>query len=120
MKKTEQSHVAGAAKRTATSAKRRTGKDFPRGAQPTDAEIDAQVVREADDNSAWGPLVTVSRSRASVGLPSSLAQRAAFLAQLHRERNLQSWVERVVRERVELEERAFVQARRELGAKSGA
>jgi hypothetical protein len=55
-----------------------------------------------------------------VDLSASLAQRAAFLARLHRERNLQSWVERVIRERVELEERAFTQARRELSSKAGA
>jgi hypothetical protein len=63
--------------------------------------------------------VQVSRAHAAIGLPASLAQRAAFLARLHRERNLQTWVERVVRERVELEERAFTQARRELGSKAG-
>ena len=80
-------------------------------------EIDERVIAEAADDSAWGPPVRVSRRRPTIGLPASLAQRAAFLAHLHRERNLQAWIERVVRERVELEERAFTQARRELGSK---
>ena len=80
-------------------------------------EIDERVIAQAEDDSAWDPQVHVSRKRAAIGLPSGLAQRAAFLARLHRERNLQTWVERVVRERVELEERAFTQARRVLGSK---
>jgi hypothetical protein len=80
-------------------------------------EIDDRVVGQAEDDSAWEAPVQVSRAQAAIGLPASLAQRAAFLARLHRERNLQTWVERVVRERVELEEKAFTQARRELGSK---
>ncbi|HWS72021.1 MAG TPA: hypothetical protein VN605_07895, partial [Thermoanaerobaculia bacterium] len=83
-------------------------------------EIDVRVIAEAEDDTAWEPAVRVSRKQAAIGLPASLAQRAAFLARLHREQDLQSWVERVVRERVELEERAFTQARRELASKPGA
>jgi hypothetical protein len=86
----------------------------------TPDEVDERVIAQADDDSAWDPPVHVSRTRASIGLPGSLAQRAAFLARLHRERNLQAWIERVVRERVELEEQAFTQARRELSSKAGA
>jgi hypothetical protein len=91
-----------------------------RARRPTQEDVDERVITQADDDSAWEPLVHVARKQAAIGLPASLAQRAAFLARLHRERNLQSWVERVVRERVELEERAFTQARRELGSKAGA
>jgi len=43
-----------------------------------------------------------------------LAVRAAFLARLHRATNLESWVERVLRERIELEESAFSEARKNL------
>jgi hypothetical protein len=86
----------------------------------TEDEIDDRVIAQADDDSAWEPAIHVGRKQTSVDLSASLAQRAAFLARLHRERNLQSWVERVIRERVELEERAFMQARRELSTKVGA
>jgi len=92
----------------------------PRPNRLTQEEIDQRVIARADDDSSWEPAVHVSRQRASIGLPAGLADRAAFLARLHRERDLQSWVERVVRERVELEERAFTQARRDLGSKAGA
>jgi hypothetical protein len=84
----------------------------------TQEEIDERVIAQAEDDSAWEPLIHVSRKQAAIGLPGGLAQRAAFLARLHRERNLQTWIERVIRERVELEERAFTQARRELGSRS--
>ncbi len=40
--------------------------------------------------------------------------RAAFLARLHREAGVDKWVERVVRERVELEELAFSEAKKKL------
>jgi hypothetical protein len=113
MKKPKQSS-ASSRKKLATQVER------PRAKQLTQDEIDERVIAQADDDSAWEPLVQVSRKKAAIGLPGSLAQRAAFLARLHRERNLQSWIERVVRERVELEERAFTQARRELGPKPGA
>jgi hypothetical protein len=92
----------------------------PRSVRLTQEEIDDRVVAEADDDSAWDPPVHVSRKQAAIGLPASLAQRASFLARLHRERNLQAWVERVIRERVELEEHAFTRARRELASKPGA
>ncbi len=54
---------------------------------------------------------------ASFSLPADLAARVAFLAQLQRERNLEAWVTRIIRERVELEELAFGQAKRELSTK---
>src|SRR5436309_1206346 len=111
MKKTKQA-PALSRKKPPTPVGRR------RASRLTQDEIDERVIAQAEDDSAWEPLVNVSRKQAAVGLPGSLAQRAAFLARLHRERNLQSWVERVVRERVELEERAFTQARRELGSKA--
>jgi hypothetical protein len=110
MTKARQSSAATSKRTTQTVARR----------QPqrlSQDEIDERVIAQADDDSAWEPAVHVSRKQASIGLSASLANRAAFLARLHRERNLQSWVERVVRERVELEERAFTQARRELASK---
>ena len=109
MKKTKQSPASSRKKAAASVATRR--------ARLTQDEIDERVIAQAEDDSAWEPSVQVSRKQAAIGLPSSLARRAAFLARLHRERNLQTWVERVIRERVELEERAFTQARRELTAK---
>jgi hypothetical protein len=79
--------------------------------------IDRLVVSQSDDNSAWEPPVRVRRSKpASLSLPGDLAARAAFLARLHREPGLGQWVERVVRERVELEEFAFNEAKKKLAS----
>ena len=113
MKKIKKSPAASRKKTSATTVNRGARRLTP-------DEIDERVIAQADDGSAWDPPVPVSRTSASIGLPASLAQRAAFLARLHRERNLQAWIERVVRERVELEEQAFTQARRELSSKAGA
>ena len=109
MKKAKQASVPSGKKVTKRVGRRRPS---------TQDEIDARVIGQAEDDAAWEPPVHVSRNRTAIGLSGSLAQRAAFLARLHRERNLQAWVERVVRERVELEERAFTQARRDLGSKT--
>ena len=77
--------------------------------------IDRLVVSESEDNSAWEPPIRVKRSKAtSLALPGELAARAAFLAKLHREPGVDKWVERVVRERVELEELAFMEAKKKL------
>jgi hypothetical protein len=82
--------------------------------------IDERIIAEAHDDSAWEAPIEVKRRGRSVGLSASLARRAAFLARLHREQNLDAWLEKIVRERVELEERAFGEARREMGAKRNA
>jgi len=79
--------------------------------------IDERVIAEAHDDSAWEAPIEVRRRGRSIDLSASLARRAAFLARLHREQNLNAWLERIVRERVELEERAFGEARRQMGAK---
>jgi hypothetical protein len=49
-------------------------------------------------------------------MPEPLAARAAFLARLHREKNVEDWLSRIIRERVELEESAFSRAKRELAS----
>src|SRR3954454_21090688 len=110
MKKTKQArHNTSHPKRPAS----RTGR-------VTEDVIDERVIAQAADDSAWEPAIRVSRKPTAIGLSPTLAHRAAFLARLHRERNLESWVQRVVTERVELEERAFTEARRDLPSKTGA
>jgi hypothetical protein len=79
--------------------------------------IDRLVISESDDDSAWEAPIGVKQSkRASLSIPGELAARAAFLARLHRETRVDNWVERVVRERVELEELAFTEAKKQLAS----
>ena len=77
--------------------------------------IDRRVVAQSENDSVWEAPIRVKRSKpASLSIPGDLAARAAFLARLHREADLKSWVERVLRERVELEELAFTEAKKNL------
>lgn len=78
-------------------------------------EIDAIVVAEAEEQSAWTRPINVRRTKtASVSLPSSLAARAAFFARLHREARLNDWLKRVIQERIDMEEAAFAGLKRDL------
>ena len=85
-------------------------------ARPLSQEaVDQRVVSQAENDSAWEAPVRVKHSQpASLSIPGELAARAAFLARLHREAGLAGWVERVLRERVELEEFAFREAKKNL------
>lgn len=94
--------------------KKRTKTQLP------DEEIDNIVESQADDNSAWGRPIRVRRSRpTSVSITAELAARAAFLAKLHRERNVEDWLAKIIKERVELEEVAFNEAKREVSLRNG-
>jgi len=84
----------------------------------TEEAIDRAVVAQADDPSAWSESVRVRKPKAtSLSIPTALAERAAFLARLHREPVVENWLARIIRERVELEENAYAQACRNLVSK---
>jgi hypothetical protein len=92
----------------------------PATKQSTEEEIDEFVESQADEDSAWGKPIQVRRTNtASISLPAELAARAAFLAKLHREKDVKDWLTKVIRERVELEEVAFNQAKREISLRNG-
>jgi len=79
----------------------------------SEEEIDKNVESQAEDDSAWERPVKVRRAKSTaLSLPSELAARAAFLARLHREKNVEEWLSRIIKERVELEEVAFSEAKR--------
>ncbi len=81
--------------------------------------IDQIVIAQADDDAAWEKPVRVRRTKpASLSIPPDLAARAAFLARLHRTRNVEEWLTHVIQERVELEEAAFAGAKQDLAAKA--
>ena len=88
--------------------------------QLTEGEIDSLVESQADDDSAWPKAVEVRRrGPAAFSIPAQFLSRAAFLAKLHRERNVEDWIAKVIKERVELEEIAFNEAKREMSMRSG-
>lgn len=82
-------------------------------------EIDKIVVAQADGDSAWGKPIRVRRAKpASLSVPAELSARAAFLARLHRKDSVEEWLTHIIQERVELEEAAFVGAKRDLAVKN--
>ena len=83
----------------------------------TQDQVDRVVTAQADDDRAWQKAIVVRRPKsASLSVPAELAARAAFLARLHRETRVDKWVERIVRERVEIEESAFTAAKKTLAS----
>jgi hypothetical protein len=83
--------------------------------KPRQTEIDRFVIARADKDSAWEkPIVVRQPKSRSLSIPAELASRAAFVAKLHKESRVDKWVERIVRERVEIEESAFAAAKRNL------
>ena len=78
------------------------------------------VVAQASDGSAWSKPIRVRRTRpASLSIPADLAARAAFLAQLHRTKSVEEWLTHIIKERIELEEAAFIGVKQDLAAKAG-
>jgi hypothetical protein len=92
-------------------------KTTPSPPKLTQDQVDRFVTAQADENSAWQKAVVVKRPKStSLSIPAELAARAAFLARLHRERRVDKWVERIVRERVEIEESAYTAAKKTLAS----
>ena len=81
--------------------------------KPSQEQVDGLVTAEADEDSAWQKAIVVRRPKSkSLSIPGVLFARAAFLAKLHRESRVEKWIERIVRERVEIEESAFIAAKK--------
>ena len=84
----------------------------------SEQEIDQIVISQADNNAAWESPIRVRRTESAlVSIPADLAARASFLARLHRQTSVEEWLTRIIQERVELEEAAFVGVKRDLAAK---
>jgi len=84
----------------------------------SEEEIDKIVVERVDDDSAWERPIYVRKTKpTSLSVPADLAARAAFFARLHREKGIDKWLMRIIRERIEIEEVAFVEAKRDMAAK---
>ena len=85
----------------------------------SEQEIDQIVTAQANNDSIWGKPIRVHRMKpASLSIPADLAARATFLAQLHRTKSMEDWLTRVIQERIELEEAAFIGVKQDLAAKA--
>ncbi|MBD2773611.1 hypothetical protein [Iningainema tapete] len=81
--------------------------------------IDEIVEAQVDDDSAWESPIHVNQKQTSVSISGELAAKAVFFAGLHRETNVESWLTRVIQERLELEEAAFREIKGDLARNSG-
>ena len=86
----------------------------------SEEEIDRIVIAQADKETAWEKPVKVRRTEAtSVLIPAALAAQAAFFARLHREANLNNWLKRIIQERLDIEEAALTESKKDLVANNG-
>lgn len=86
----------------------------------SEKEIDDLIVAQANNDTAWAQPVLVRQAKpATVSLSSALTARVRFFARLHRERSVETWINKVIQERLDLEEAAFTGVKREIALKAG-
>jgi hypothetical protein len=91
----------------------------PRSRSRQESAIDELVTAQADDERAWTAPIRVHRVKpTAISLSPSQATQAAYFARLHHERDLDSWVRRVVQERLDWEQAALAGVKRRLRRKS--
>ena len=74
----------------------------------SEEEIDNIVIKQADDTSLWEESIYVHKAKLfSLSIPIELAERAMLFAKIHREKGIEEWITRIIRERIELEEFTF-------------
>ena len=68
-------------------------------------EVDDIVIREANDLTKWEEPIRVKAPQAtSIQLSPQIIQKVKFLASVHKEREYQDWLKRIIEERIQLEE----------------
>jgi predicted DNA binding CopG/RHH family protein len=71
----------------------------------TEEKIDEIVIKEADDLSKWEKPIRVKAPQAiSIRLSAELIQKVKLLAKIHKTNNYQDWLEKIIKERIHLEE----------------
>jgi hypothetical protein len=80
-----------------------------------DRKIDEQVKRMAHIESEWEEPITVEPKTipTSIRLNSRTIQRAKLFARIHHQRGYQSWIKKIVEERIETEYELYNKIRKE-------
>ena len=70
-----------------------------------DLKIDELVMKQANDKKAWEREIKVSPKThpTSIRLSLRTIERAKFFARIHKERGYQSWLKKIVEERINTE-----------------
>ena len=81
-----------------------------------DEKIDKEIIEMAHDEKLWGKKVNVSPKTkpTSIRLSTRTIERAKFFARVHRERGYQSWIKRIIEERVNTEYELYKRLKREV------
>ncbi len=76
----------------------------------TEDQIDNIVIAQANDENAWEAPISVETEQPFVlSLAPELAARAAFLARLHNKKSVEEWIESIIDDRIQFEEKVFVE-----------
>ncbi|HLC16437.1 MAG TPA: hypothetical protein VJL89_09455 [Thermodesulfovibrionia bacterium] len=77
--------------------------------------IDNIVIKQAENDSLWEEPIYVRKEKSfSLSIPVELAERAILFAKVHKEKGIEEWLTRIIRERIELEEFTFNAIKHEL------
>ena len=78
-------------------------------------EIDNEVIKNAHVDSAWEKEIEVEPKTkpTSIRLSERTIQRAKFFARIHHERGYQSWLKKIVEERINTEYELFKNIKKE-------
>ena len=74
-----------------------------------DKTVDDIVIKEANESSAWDSekKVTPKLSPTSIRLSTRTIERAKFFAKVHKERGYQTWLKRIIEDRINTEYELF-------------
>jgi hypothetical protein len=85
----------------------------------TEQEIDEIVVSEANDSTKWEEPISVKPSGAAlIRLSSDMIEKARYLAKLHNYHSYQTWLKRVIEDRIKTEEELLKELKQELNSGS--
>ena len=81
-----------------------------------DAQIDNEVIALSDDPKTWGKLEkSKSKSKpTSIRLNTRTIERAKFFSKVHHERGYQSWLKKIIEERIDSEYELYKNLKKEI------
>ena len=81
-----------------------------------DRNIDEEVISLSNDEKAWDEEISVSPTTkpTSIRLSPRTIQQAKFFARVHHERGYQSWLKKIVEERIDTEYELYKKLKKEI------
>ena len=85
----------------------------------TEEDIDAVVMKEADDLTRWeAPIHVKPSSVTSIPLSPATIRKAKYFARMHKLRGYRAWLKQIIEERIRIEETVLTKLRQELKKES--